>query len=371
MRQLEIMYGTQTGSAAITVKKPQRLYGHRADRLCVQINVEFTNANVAAQDIDEAFFRNSKFDWRYRDGEGFVVSTPLAAMEWGNQVLKRRWAGALVQCNPTVQITASSAETRAFYFDIDLAVPIAARPVDFSQALAELGDLVFTPAATGNADVTVTNVEIIVSAYGIRTDGLYSGSRLRFSTHAGQAPLTQDQVALRGKLVALLAFTKDGTVPIASTKPSVKIGDAMLLDVKNLNTLDIVKHLGSPRWELFPQRPQTSTAAGDFIDDIGHLVIPEEGFDIGKLEGRPGDQAVVDYDSNAATAGKHFYLAIELIPRGSCFNRAVPGAAEMKPEDFERYVQRPTLGPGVITDALKPYLPELIGTPQVKAQLQC
>ena len=373
MRQLEIMYAQQNGSAAVVVKRPQRLFGQRADRLCVEVRCTFTNAHATiAQDLAESFFRNSKLDWRMSDGEGFVVATPLAAMEWGNQVLKRRWAGALVQSDPVVQIAASSTKVRNFYYDIDLAVPIAARPADFAQALSELGDLTFTPAATGNADVTLDSVEIVVTAYGLRMDGMQAGARLRFTTHAGLAPMTQDEISLRGKLIALIAFTKDGTVPIASTKPTVKIGEEALLDVKNLNTLDIVKHLGAARWELFPQRPQTSTAAGDFIDDIGHLVVPEEGFTIGSLSGGPQSSVVVDYDTNpASSTGKHYYLTIEVVPRGSCFARGVPGAVEMTPDALARYVERPTLGAGLLLDDMKPFLPEIIRTPQIVAALKC
>ena len=87
--------------------------------------------------------------------------------------MQRRWAGGLVQCDGGIQVAIGATETHSFYLDIDLAIPLAERPVDFSQDISELGALTFTPDMSNEAaSLSLTNVEVIVTAYGKRTDAL-------------------------------------------------------------------------------------------------------------------------------------------------------------------------------------------------------
>lgn len=373
MFEKQIMKAEQAGNSAIYVRPPPRLYGHRADRLCVELRLTFNNGTGALADLTEAFFTGSKLKWNYRDNSPFIVDTPLAPAEWANQIMQRRWAGGLVQCDGGIQVAIGATETHSFYLDIDLAIPLAERPVDFSQDISELGALTFTPDMSNEAaSLSLTNVEVIVTAYGKRTDALYSGSRLRISTQNSLAPISSDELALEGKLIALFIFTKDGTVPIASTVPQVKVGNQQLLETVDTNTLDVVKHLGASRWTLFPQRPSDGAPSADFPDDIGHLVMPEEGFRISALPGNKGDVVNVSYGSApSASTGKHVYVLVELVPRQTCFKREIPGAVEMKREDFERYVEYPTIGAGILTDELKDVLPQVIRTPQVLQRIGC
>lgn len=372
MRQQDFYYKNQAGNAPIIIAEPfNRAVGFRADRVCIQADVTFANATLGNLPILESFFRSSKFTWLWKDGQTFISDLTMKQLEYLGQILTRRWAKDLVGCVVGAEVPLESSAVKSFYFDVPVELPIMARPKDFSQSLANFGQFQFTPGAPGGA-LTISNVAITITAYGEKVDGMVNGTRVSHRVQASVAPQNTETIGLRGKLLNLFV-TGDPTNVILATKPKVKIGDRQLLDFTNLNLVDVVKHLGPSRWQIFETaRPQLATSAYPTVNEIGQLVPPEEGTSIGDLPGEPGQQVGITYDTNAVTAGTQFLVYSQVEPRGDCFTRQVPGANSRTADQLEQFVERPKLDPtGLLTPRLVPYLPEIVRTPEVMSQIGC
>lgn len=374
MRQQDFYYKNNSGNAAVIIAEPfNRAIGFAADRACIQLDITFAKSDAGDVVINESFFRTSKIEWLWKDGETFIGGLTMKELEYLGQLYTRRWPKDLVGCVVGAAVPGEGSIVQSFYFDVPLEIAVAADPKDFRQSLANFGQFTFTPGtpAIGTPTITVANVQVIISAYGRKVNGMVNGTRVAHRRQASVAPQNTESVSLRGKLLSLMV-SGDPTNVIAGTKPKVKIGDRELLNFTNLNVIDVVKHLGPSRWGIFDTARSQTAATTYTAGEIGVLVPPEEGFLISSLPGQPGSMLGIAYDTNAVTAGTQFLVYSEVMPRKDCFTRQVPGADKRSADALEQFIERPTVDPrGVVTDRLLPYLPEIVRTPEVESQLGC
>lgn len=357
--QREFAYQSQNGSGSNTSNFPSVVDDtFIVERIVAKVVVHFANSAGSDQTVGgDAFGHNTRINGWYKDGSPWLQNMPLLGIEWGKQILEGGLAGALVEAVDKTVTASATDESETYYVDIPVAQPLAKQPKDFAQSLSNFGKFEVVPGNTGNANVTVVKTDVYLTAFGRRGHNFQSGSRLCWQFAPSNAPLTQDRLSLKGdKLLALLQYTYAyGTVPLAGTKPEVRIDSQKpLLKYTDLDVLDVQKNLGQLKYGSFAARSgmtQTKVAA---------LVVPPNDMEIGELP--QGETIIAEYASNASSStGYIHYVIIAVAAKRPGCRRQYPGAEQMGPAALEAHIKIPqtdfTAG---VPDALRPFLPEIV-----------
>ena len=390
----QIARDSYSGSGELTLMQ-SRINDHkfRVDLLVVKVTVYLDNATAGALALKEFTYGHAwRFSMKYRDGTPFSDDISWKAAE-GNAHLHFNGAlpdpRELVRSGTVLADTATGAayaavtdvvrsyqnevrtrivalsaneEVHTFFLVIPLALPMAKKPEDFSQALSLLGEMkIKVTNDTGTANITLGATKWIVEvmALGENVNHFHAGTRRVVKMQSGQLPKTVEEFSLSGRLLTQLAYTKDNSAsPIAPTDPRIKIDDTQtLVDLADLDAQDL-RYVLDTQSGIYPARSEIART------DMVAFVVPPRRWSI--FDRPKGSLLRNVYASNPGTAGDQFYVWDEAVAKKhACRKVLYPGADKLTPDQLLAVTEISKAEPGALPEDARDWLAEKVYTPEV------
>lgn len=352
---------TSTGNGTFEVlDRPLEYRKFRGDKLNLRLSFSILAGALTGADLilaAEDFCENTKASIYWRDGDRMVEDCPLRVLEWVSQIERRGYADALVECiDKTVVVSTTTVVT--YDIEINLAQPLFERPTDFSQALSQIGRIVIKPGATGKANLTVTGVQVIVTAHGEQVDYFHAGIRKHIGVQPSDVSKSQ-QLPAGGYLAILGMYSLDNAgSPIDADGPNVEIDGAEVVDAPDISALELQWYLGSVA-------PGALTPARSALTQTlwATLMQFEAGASLGKLP--KGEQVRATFQANVGTAQDQNFALVRFVPKTAKARRQFPGGLVRTPSELAADTVIKRLSSGDLVPAgIADYLPERVETPE-------
>lgn len=346
-----------TGSTSLSlIDRPINAPGIAVKRLLLRIDL-IVASTAGLTLVAESFCWNSWLTIKDRNGKPIYNQLQWLGCE-ALSVVKSQgvWNGYKECVDRTITVQAGNQVT--YYIEVPFTDALSARPEDWQQSLANIGEVTINVGATGTATVTVTSFYATLMMEYANKSSMAIAPR-RMARMAPADTTVQHQIPLaRGRLVNLLALTVDNAnSPLSLLDgPTITIDQQpALVDLQDFDVLAL---------NLFRDQPfYGQVVARDTLTDtkVAILVTPEQQWSIAD---RPsGTMLVAEYQANTMGSGDLFYLTETIEPMDEACLAGPLKNLGIAPQNAIGLVDQPRLEPGVADAELRMFLPIKISLP--------
>lgn len=345
-----------TGSTSLAlIDRPINAPGIAVKRLLLRIDL-IVASTAGLTLLAESFCWKSWLTIKDRNGKPIYNQMPWLACEALSLIKSQGvWSG-YKECVDRTIVVGNNDVT--FYIEVPFTDALSARPEDWQQSLANIGEVTINVGETGTGTVTITSFyATLMMEYANKTSMAIGPRRMARVSPADTT--VQHQIPLaRGRLINLLALTVDNSgSPLSLLDgPTITIDQQpALVDLQDFDVLAL---------NLFRDQPfYGQVVARSSLTDtkVAILVTPEQQWSIAD---RPaGSMLVASYQANTMGSGDLFYLTETIEPiEESCLAGPLKDLG-IAPKDAVGLVEQPRLEPGIADADLRLYLPTKISLP--------
>ena len=344
------------GSSQLSlIDRPINAPGIAVKRLLLRIDLVVASTSGLTL-FAELFCWNSWLTIKDRNGKPIYNQLPWLGCE-ALSITKSQgvWDGYKECVDRTVVVGNTNV---TFYIEVPFTDALAARPEDFQQSLANIGEVTVNVGATGTATITITSFYATLMMEYANKSSMAVGPR-RMARMSPADTTVQHQIPLsRGRVMYLLALTTDNAnSPLTDLDgPTITIDQQpALVDLQDYDVVQLNAFREQPYYGAVVARSTLTNT------QVALLVTPEQQYSIAD---RPsGSMLVADYQANTTDSGKLFYLLETIEPMDEACVAGPLKDLGISPQNAAQLVEQPRLEPGVADADLRLFLPIKIALP--------